>query len=248
MPNTEWSWARSKEFITKLQEAPKPPIVVPIVPYPEAEGTYQGSRYYTTAISQSIIDSFLKDYLSFLDQSRDVALTGRKNSQIQNLALSITEGKAGAYEKAKAIHQWVNQNIDYKRTPYIVPPWELIKPEVSGDCKGFTALVASLLGVVNIPCWLKLVRIGNTVDLHVYDLASLTWGVVDAVGSWFGREVKPVSGYIVYEIDRTTTWPPRPLPSGAGIYIPEELKKALLPIGILGGTIGAAALALWLIK
>lgn len=244
----EWSWAKSKEFITKLQEAPKPPIVVPIVPYPEEEGVYQGSRYYTTAISQSIIDSFLKDYLSFLDESKDVVLTGRKNSQIQNLALSITEGKVSSYDKAKAIHEWVNKNVDYKRTPYIIPPWELIKPEVSGDCKGFATLVASLLGATDIPCWLKLVRIGGTVNLHVYDLASLTWGVVDAVGSWFGREVKPVSGYIVYEIDRTGTWPPRPLPSGAGIYIPEELKKALPWIGAVGGTIGAVALALWILK
>lgn len=245
---TQWSWAKSKEFITKLQEAPKPPIVVPIVPYPEQEGSYRGSRYYTTAISQTIIDSFLKDYLSFLDQSKDVALMGRNNSQVRDLALSITKDKIGAYDKAKAIHEWVNKNVDYKRTPYIVPPWDLIKPEVSGDCKGFAALVASLLGVVNIPCWLKLVKIGSTLDLHVYNLANLTWGVVDGVGSYFLREVKPVSGYIVYEIDRTTIWPPRPLPSGAGIYIPEELKKALPVIGIIGGTIGAVALALWLIK
>lgn len=244
----EWSWAKSKEFITKLQEAPKPPVVVPVVPYPEEEGAYQGNRYYTTAISQSIIDDFLRNYLSFLDEAKDVALMGRNNSQVQNLALSITEGKASTYDKARAIHEWVYKNVEYRKTEYTIPPWELIKPEVSGDCKGFAALVASLLGIAEIPCWLKLVKIGATLNLHVYDLASLTWGVVDAVGAWFGREVKPVTGYIIYEIDRTSTWPPRVLPSGAEIYIPEELKKALLPIGIIGGTIGAVALALWLIK
>lgn len=241
----EWTWAKSKEFITKLQEAPKPPVVVPVVPYPEAEGIHKGSQYYTTAISQTIIHSFLENYLSFLEQCKDVILTGRENSQIQNLALSITEGKESTYEKAEAIHKWVNENVDYKRTPYIVPPWELIKPEVSGDCKGFAALVGSLLGAVDIPCWLKLVRIGGTVDLHVYDLASLTWGVVDAVGSWFDREIKPVSGYIVYEIDRTTTWPPKPLPSGAGVQIPEKVKKILPWLVLSGG--GLAALYLFIL-
>ncbi|GAI88926.1 unnamed protein product, partial [marine sediment metagenome] len=35
---------------------------------------------------------------------------------------------------------------------------------------------------------------------------------------------------------------------GAEIYIPEELKKALSVIGIVGGTIGAIALALWILK
>ncbi|GAJ05708.1 unnamed protein product, partial [marine sediment metagenome] len=85
----EWSWARSKEFITELQEAPKPPVVVPIVPYPEQEGTHNGSRYYSTAISQSIIDSLLENYLSFLDESKEAILLGRGNEEVKDLALSI---------------------------------------------------------------------------------------------------------------------------------------------------------------
>ena len=248
MASDYWTWARSKEFVTKLQEAPEPPVIVPAVPYPEEEGVYQGSRYYSAAISRTIIDELLANYLSFLEQSKDVVLTGRGNAEVKNLALSITEGRPTTYEKAKAIHGWVHQNVEYQRTEYIIPPWDLIRPGASGDCKSFAALVGSLLGLAGIPCWLKLVRIGTASDLHIYDFASLTWAIVDAVGSHFLSEVKPVSGYVIYEIDRTGTWPPRVLPSGAEIEIPEKLKKALPLIGAIGGTIGAVTLAFWMLK
>lgn len=232
----EWTWARSKEFITKLQEAPEPPVVVPIVPYPEEEGVHEGNRYYTTATSRSTIQMLVTDYLSFLKESKEAIILGRQNSQVQNLAISITEGRESTYEKARAIHSWVYANIIYKRTPYIVPPWDLIKPGAKGDCKAFAVLVASLLGLVDIPCWLKLVKISSVPDLHIYDQANLTWAIVDAVGSLFNGEVKPVSGYVLYEIDRTAIWPPRVLPSGAGIQIPGEL-RILWPIIGVGGAI-----------
>jgi|GEM_PF-3108009 len=223
----EWSWARSKEFITKLQEAPEPPVVVPIVPYPEEEGIHEGSRYYSTATSQGIIDTLLTNYLSFLNESKQAILLGRENKEVKDLALSITGGKPTTYERAKAIHEWVYKNIGpkYDKTEYIIPPWDLIKPTVKGDCKSFTILVASLLGIVDIPCWLKLVKISSVPDLHIYDQANLTWAIVDAVGSLFNREVKPVSGYVLYEIDRTTIWPPRVLPSGSEVYIPDIIAR-----------------------
>lgn len=231
-------WAKSKQFVTKLQEAPKPPVIIPAVPYPEEEGIYEGSRYYSTAISRGIIGELVANYLPFLEQSKDVVLTGRANSEVRNLALSITEGRPTTYEKAKAIHGWVHRNVDYERTEYIIPPWDLIKPVVKGDCKSFACLVGSLLGIAGIPCWLKLVRIGTASELHIYDFASLTWGVVDAVGAYFAREVKPVSGYIFYEIDRTQTWPPRTLPSGAEIDLPQQA-TTLISIGLLAvGAIG----------
>jgi len=240
----EWTWARSKDFITKLQEAPIPPVVVPAVPYPEEEGSYGESRYYSTATSQAIIDDLLKDFLSFLGQSKEAALMGRDNGQVRDLAVSIIKDTTSPYDRAKAIHEWVYENVEYRRTPYIIPPWELIRPEVSGDCKSFAVLVASLLGVANIPCWFKLAKIGGVVDLHIYDLASLTWAIADAVGAYFGREVNPVAGYVIYEIDRTSSWPPRPLPSGSGIYIPEKLKEAVPYLAIGGGVLVAVALAL----
>lgn len=232
----KWSWARSKEFITKLQEAPKPPVVVPIVPYPEEEGIHEGNRYYATGVSQGLIQTLLSDYLFFLEESKQAILMGRQNSQVQNLAISITEGKENTYEKAKAIHSWVYSNIFYNRTPHIIPPWDLIKPGTKGDCKSFAVLVASLLGLADIPCWLKLVKISSVPDLHIYGQANLTWAVVDAVGSLFNREVKPVSGYVLYEIDRTAIWPPRVLPSGAEVWIPEGL-RILWPIIGVGGAI-----------
>lgn len=240
----QYTWTPSKDFIKKLQLAPKIPPVVPAVPYPEEEGAYKGSRYYSTAISLTIINNFIKTYLSFLEESKEITLMGRQKEEIKVLALEITQDKKTSYDKAEAVHSWVYENIDYKRTPYIIPPWELIKPEVTGDCKSFAILVASLLGAIEIPCWFKLVKINGLEILHIYNLANLSWETIDGVGAYIYKEVKPISGYIIFEIDKTFGWPPKPLPSGGEPYIPEKLKKEILPlIGILGGAVGVISLA-----
>jgi len=245
--NLKNKWSPSKEFITQLQLAPEIPPVIPVAPYPEAEGTYKGSRYYITATTPLVVDDFLKNYLSFMAQAKEITYLGRERTEISLLALYITQNKKSDYDKAKAILDWVYKNIKYERTNDFVMPWELIKPGINGDCKSFTTLIASLLGVVKIPCWFKLVKIDGYETLHVYNLASLSWEAVDGVGGYFSREVKPVSGYILFEMDKTINWPPKPLPSEAGIYlpeIPEKLKQILPLIGVFVGSAGVISLAL----
>lgn len=235
-----------KQFITQLQEAPEIPPVIPAVPYPSKEGTYKGSKYYITATTENTVDEFLRVYLSFLATCKEIALEGRNNKAIQELALKITQGKTSTYDKAKAIHSWVYKNITYQKKPKIVPPWDLIKPEISGDCKSFAVLIASLLGVINIPCWFKLVEIPGYTALHIYNIANLSWEVIDGTGAYPFREVKPVSGYVLFEVDRIIAIPPQPLPQ-TGV-IPSEIKEALSTAGkvaIGAGVVSAIMLGIW---
>ncbi len=247
MPNT---WIPSKEFLERLREKPKVIPAVSLVAaeaYPFEEGVHKGSRYYTTAISPIIIDSFLKDYLDFMHQSKELILLGRERLELGILALYITGKAVTNEEKAKAIHNWVYKYVNYQRMPEIIPPWELIKPGVNGDCKSFAVLIASLLGILNIPSWLKLVKVDGLNTLHIYSIARLTWEVVDGVASKMGFEIKPISGYLLFEIDKTPDWPPKPLPSEAGAVfpdIPEKLKE-YFPVFAIGlASLGIITLAL----
>lgn len=241
----QYNWTPSKKFASDLQRVPKIPPVIPAVPYPEEEGVYKESRYYSTATSPVIIDIFIKDYLSFLGDCKEIVYLGRQKEKLRDLALKITRETTTTYEGAKAIHSWVYKNVEYERTPYLIYPWELVKPGVNGDCKSFAVLIASLLGIVNIPCWFKLVKVGDLEVLHIYNLVSLSWEVLDGVGAYPFSEVKPVSGYVIFEVDRTLNWPPKPLPSGGGIpIIPEEWKKFLPLFGLIAGSVGVVSLAI----
>ncbi len=248
-------WIPSKEFLQRLRE--KPPVVparvapavslVAAEPYPFEEGVHKGSRYYTTAVSPVIIDSFLKDYLSFMHQCKEMILLGRERLELGILALYITGKAVTNEEKAKAIHDWVYRYVSYQRVPEIIPPWELIKPGVNGDCKSFAVLIASLLGILNIPSWLKLVKVDGLEVLHIYNVASLTWETVDGVASAMGFEIKPISGYLLFEIDKTPDWPPKPLPVEAGAELPDipEKLKEYLPVFAIGlASVGIITLAL----
>ena len=238
-----------KELITRLQLAPKIPPVIPAVPYPAEEGTHKGSKYYVTAITSSTVNDFLENYLDFLATCKAIAQEGRQDQDVKDLTLSITKDKKTTYDKAKAIHSWVYNNVKYERTTYIIPPWKLIKPDINGDCKSFAILIASMLGIVGIPCWFKLVEIPGFTALHMYDLGSLSWEVIDGTGAYAFKEVKPVSGYVLYEIDSTYDWPPKPLPQGEGeVTIPTEVSEAVSLIGkvaLVSGIIGAIGLGIW---
>ena len=164
---------------------------------------------------------------------------GRKDASVVAVSEQITGKLTTNYDKAKAIHNWVHTNIEYKRNPLVIPPWTLIEKGGGGDCKSFAVLTASLLGIAGIPCWLKLIKINGLEILHIYDIAKISWDAVDSVGARAFSEASPISGYILYEIDKTTDWPPKPLPSGSAISPEPEIKKAF-PWIILG--IGATAL------
>lgn len=241
-------WIPSKEFLERLREKPRPPVALAVAEaYPFHEGVYKGSKYYTTAISPLIIDGFLKNGLLWMHQFKELALLGRERLELGILALYITQKAVTNEEKAKAIHNWVYRFVDYHQRPETIPPWELIKPGVDGDCKSFAVLIASLLGILNIPSWLKLVKVDGLEMLHVYNLARLSWETVDGCVSKMGREIKPISGYLLFEVDKTPDWPPKPLPSEAGVEfpdIPEKLREYFPVVAIGLASLGIITLAL----
>lgn len=234
-------WSPDKAFVTELQALPPVPPVIPAIPYPTKQGTYNGCKWYATGLDAIEIDRLVNDFLLFLLECKAMIMMGKENEEIQDIAINITEGSSTNYDRVKAIHNWVYENIEYKREPIIVPPWELIKLNVAGDCKSFTTLTGSLLGAVGIPSFVKLVKVNGLDILHIYNLANLSWEAVDGTGELFPNEVKPVSAYILFQIDEPIDFPPKPLPDVGTIIIPEEevhTLKNVVMIGALGGAIG----------
>lgn len=233
-----------KELITRLQILPAPLVKVKI--YPEITGKDNGSRYYLTGIDGETLvglGAFIQN--GFLREAKRLALEGRGKKNLQDLAKKITEGKPTLYDKVEAMHHWIFKNVEYQRTSYIVPPWKLIEPETSGDCKSFACLISSLLGITGVPSWFKLVSFKDTfTPRHIYNNALISWQPVDGTGAYCFSEVKGVTGYILYEVDRTESFPPKtPLTEEAVPWIPPQLEymKKFLPLLALGG---AASLGL----
>jgi len=198
-----------KDLITKLQLAT--PIAVPVAVYPEREGKYEGSDYYCAASSEVKI-RFLIEYLPVLADWKRIVIQSRQNYKLRDLSYRICQGKLTKYDKIKAVHDWVYFNIDYQQTATLVPPDRLVS-ERRGDCKSFTVLISTLLGIQEIPTWFKLVQLYDDIPRHIYNFAAGTWYPVDGTGYFAFEEVKRVIGYMLFEVDSTITSPPRPAPS-----------------------------------
>lgn len=131
---------------------------------------------------------------------------GRQHLGLIELTGAITDGFTEPRDKAKAIGRWIYENVEYELNQE-APPWDLIRPGVSGDCSSFAPLAATLLGIVGIKCWLKQTAFWQEETYsHVYVLAQLPdgWAVIDPTSqSYFSRGVKNVSAYGLFEIDET---------------------------------------------
>jgi len=226
-----------KALITHLQELPR--LIVPVKIYPYKEGEYQGNRYYVTANDEASVDALTR-YLPYLSSWRNLVFEARKRSDIKDLAEEITSPCLYSMDKISAIHRWVFTNIEYKTTTKIIPPWELIKTR-QGDCKSFTCLISAFLGVLNISSWFKLVQLKGYEARHIYNYVKLSWHPVDGTGLYCFEEIKRVTGYILFEIDRTYDMPPTALPS------PEEAEVVPPPIFIQEGDIMSIAMILLLL-
>jgi len=198
-----------KELITKLQILPR--AIVPIAVYPSREGSYGTSRYYATAQNEAQVHSIL-EYLPLLDKWKRIAISSRENEELRRLSADICRNIGTNYGKVKAIHDWVFSNIDYMRTSSLITPDTLIKTR-AGDCKSFTVLISTLLGIQGIPSWFKLVQMSGVEPRHIYNYVLTSWYPVDGTGYFCFSEVKRVIGYLLFEVDKTSSTPPRPLPS-----------------------------------
>lgn len=127
---------------------------------------------------------------------RRMVNAARIDPRIRNLALSITRGLPNkAYgEEARAVHGWVQKNIEYRRDVHGV---ETLTPPVftlatrAGDCDDQAMLVAALLESIGHPT--RFVAVGYTPDAfrHVYTEANVR-------GEWMPLETtEPVEAGVL---------------------------------------------------
>lgn len=175
---------------------------------------------------------------------------GRSHLDLIDLIGNITGELDSQLEKAMSIADWVYANVEYIINTE-APPWDLVRPGVTGDCSSFAPLVCVLLGICGIPCWLKQTAFWlEPFYSHVYTLAYLPegWYVVDPTARpVISREVRDVSSYGLFEIDEAFTEPEIVGPDEPSIFPPlptwEEFKQMapwLINMGLGLGLVAAA--------
>lgn len=175
---------------------------------------------------------------------------GRIHLDLIDLLGQITGGIETQLEKTAAIADWVYQNVQYIINTE-APPWELVRPGVTGDCSSFAPLVCCFLGMLAIPCWLKQTAFWREqLYSHVYVLAYLPegWCVVDPTARpVVSREVRDVSAYGLFEVDEAFTEPPIAVPDEPSIFPPlptwEEFKEMALWLASIGLGLGLVVAA-----
>jgi len=115
----------------------------------DIENLYQHNlKIYNSKSSDESVLDFYK--LPYYDVQSD-------NDSIVALAKSITEHKYSNYEKLRAIHNWVSNNIWYDMDSFFAGvTWESVDPLVvlknkRSVCSGYAQLTVALLRAVDIP-------------------------------------------------------------------------------------------------
>lgn len=170
---------------------------------------------------------------------------GRAHLDLIELTGYITEGQTEPRQKAEAIARWIDENVEYLINTE-APPWELVKPGVTGDCSSFTPLVCALLGICGIPCWGKqTVFWQENIYSHMYTLALLPegWFCIDPTAKpVFSREPVSVSAYGLFEVDECGVTPPVVGPDEPSVLPPfptwPEIKQMLPWLGVMGLGLG----------
>ena len=157
----------------------------------------------------------------------------------------ITNGLTDLNDKAKAIAEWIYGYVEYVINTE-APPWELVKPGVTGDCSSLTPLACTLLGIAGIHCWGKQTAFWQEQTYsHMYTLALLPdgWYVVDPTARpVMSREVGGVSAYGLYEVDECFATPPIVGPDEPTLWPPlptwSEFTKMLPWLGVMSLGLG----------
>jgi len=104
--------------------------------------------------------------------------------KVRILAQQITKGLNTNLGKARAIYNWIKQNIYYVRDPegldLAVRPSRVVELG-RGDCDKTATLFATLAGIVGVPVKLKVITQDQRVWSHIYPLAlNSKWLAYDA--------------------------------------------------------------------
>ncbi len=198
----------------------------PVVEYIKEEGVYHDHRWVKVGANfwemKKLPFSLYKAewfYQNWVEE-------GRGRTDMQLLTLGVVGLSTDPMEKINKIANWIYRNVTYKLN-YEAPPWDLIKPSVSGDCSSFAPLTSCMLGLAGINCWEKLVVFwGHYAYAHVYVLADTPSGfvVVDPTAPpVVGREPANISSYSFFEQDKTAGMPEIKAPDEEPIWLPTPI-------------------------
>ena len=109
-----------------------------------------------------------------VNQLKKLIYEDMNHPKVRILAQQITKSYNTNLGKARAIYNWIKQNIYYTREPdgmdiYLSPSRTIELGR--GDCDEASSLFASLAGIVGVPVKLKIVTQDRKVWSHVYPLA-----------------------------------------------------------------------------
>ena len=131
-----------------------------------------------------------------------------RDRHIIELAKSITAGLSNDYEKVKAVHDWVAQNIAYDTTAFFNGSYTASNQDAisvlagrKAVCQGYSNLTASLLRAVNIRERIVsgiCLGYGMEQDWNQVDQSKVNhvWNEAYADGRWIITDVTWDSGYI----------------------------------------------------
>ncbi|GAI43912.1 unnamed protein product, partial [marine sediment metagenome] len=214
--------------------------------YIERRGTTAGHDWILIGANQPELDKLGFSPAFWTTIFEMWIVPGRGHLELIELVGYITEGLDTQLEKARGIAEWIYKNVEYVINTE-APPWELVKPGVTGDCSSFTPLVCALLGITGIKCWGKQTAFWKESRYsHMYALALLPegWYVIDPTAQpVMSREVHDVSAYGLFEVDETFgNIPPVTGPDQQTVFPPlptwAEFKKMLPWLGVMGLGLG----------
>lgn len=115
------------------------------------------------------------DELDFrVNQLKKLIYADMNHPKVRILAQQITRGYNTNQGKARAIYNWIKQNIHYTRDAdgldIYTRPSMLIELG-RGDCDDSAALFSSLAGIVGVPTKLKVITQDQKVWSHIYPLS-----------------------------------------------------------------------------
>ncbi|MBA7607391.1 hypothetical protein ES703_14550 [subsurface metagenome] len=112
--------------------------------YIERRGTTAGHDWILIGANQAELDKLGFSPAFWTTLTQLWVIPGRGHLDLIELVGYITQGLDSQMEKARRIAEWTYKNVEYVINTE-APPWELVKPGVTGDCSSFTPLVCALL-------------------------------------------------------------------------------------------------------
>ena len=109
-----------------------------------------------------------------VNQLRKLIYEDMNHPKVRILAQQITKGLNTNLGKARAIYNWIKQNIYYVREPEGMDIYTSPSRTIElgrGDCDEVSSLFASLSGIVGVPVKLRVVTQNNKIWSHVYPMA-----------------------------------------------------------------------------